>query len=257
MLLIVASACMSIAPRVISFDLDDTLWPVAPVIEAAERALFAWLETRHPQAVHGHSIESMRALRARIAEQFPERRHDLTFLRRRALAAQFSAAGFGAAGFGAAGAGTAGAGTADADAGGFEPLVDEAFEVFLAERNRVELYADVMPSLARLRARYRLFALSNGNADLKRCGIGDFFDGHVTAIAAGAAKPDAQIFAQLERMAGVSAAEVLHVGDDPLADVVGATRAGMQAVWLNRDARPWPAQFSPPARTISTLAEIM
>jgi HAD superfamily hydrolase (TIGR01509 family) len=252
MLLIVASACMSIAPRVISFDLDDTLWPVAPVIEAAERALFAWLETRHPQAVHGHSIESMRALRARIAEQFPERRHDLTFLRRRALAAQFSAAGFGAAG-----AGTAGAGTADADAGGFEPLVDEAFEVFLAERNRVELYADVMPSLARLRARYRLFALSNGNADLKRCGIGDFFDGHVTAIAAGAAKPDAQIFAQLERIAGVSAAEVLHVGDDPLADVVGATRAGMQAVWLNRDARPWPAQFSPPARTISTLAEIM
>jgi HAD superfamily hydrolase (TIGR01509 family) len=252
MLLIVASACMSIAPRVISFDLDDTLWPVAPVIEAAERALFAWLETRHPQAVHGHSIESMRALRARIAEQFPERRHDLTFLRRCALAAQFSAAGFGAAG-----AGTAGAGTPDADAGGFEPLVDEAFEVFLAERNRVELYADVMPSLARLRARYRLFALSNGNADLKRCGIGDFFDGHVTAIAAGAAKPDAQIFAQLERMAGVSAAEVLHVGDDPLADVVGATRAGMQAVWLNRDARPWPAQFSPPARTISTLAEIM
>jgi HAD superfamily hydrolase (TIGR01509 family) len=114
-----------------------------------------------------------------------------------------------------------------------------------------------MPSLARLRTRYRLFALSNGNADLKRCGIGDFFDGHLTAIAAGAAKPDARIFAQLERMAGVSAAEVLHVGDDPLADVVGATRAGMQAVWLNRDARPWPTQFSPPARTISTLAEIM
>ena len=93
---------MSIAPRVISFDLDDTLWPVAPVIEGAERTLFAWLETRHPRAVHGHSIESMRALRARIAEQFPERRHDLTFLRRRALAAQFGAAGLA---------------TADADAG--------------------------------------------------------------------------------------------------------------------------------------------
>lgn len=233
---------MSIAPRVISFDLDDTLWPVAPVIEGAERTLFAWLETRHPRAVHGHSIESMRALRARIAEQFPERRHDLTFLRRRALAAQFDAAGLL---------------TADPDAGDLEPLVDEAFEVFLAERNRVELYADVMPSLTHLRTRYRLFALSNGNADLKRCGIGNFFAGHVTAIAAGAAKPDARIFAQLARMAGVSAAEVLHIGDDPLADVVGATRAGMQAVWLNRDARPWPAQFAQPARTISTLAEII
>jgi putative hydrolase of the HAD superfamily len=238
---------MSIAPRVISFDLDDTLWPVSPVIEGAERTLFAWLEARYPQAVHGHSIESMRELRARIAEQFPERRHDLTFLRRRALAAQFGAAGLGAAGLGAAAS----------DAGDLELLVDEAFEVFLTERNRVELYADVKPSLTRLRTRYRLFALSNGNADLERCGIGDFFDGHVTAIAAGAAKPDARIFAQLERAAGVSAAEVLHIGDDPLADVVGATRAGMQAVWLNRDARPWPTQFSPPARTISTLAEIM
>jgi FMN hydrolase / 5-amino-6-(5-phospho-D-ribitylamino)uracil phosphatase len=223
---------LDISPRVISLDLDDTLWPVAPVIAAAEKALFEWLEARHPQAVRGHSIDSMRALRARIAAQFPERRHDLTFLRRRALAAQFGAAG------------------------ASESLVDEALEVFLAERNRVEFYADVRPSLTRLRANYRLFAVSNGNADLRRCGIGDLFDGHVTAIAAGAAKPDARVFAALQRMAGVSAAEVLHIGDDPLADVVGARQAGMQAVWLNRDARPWPDAFAPPARTVSTLAEI-
>ena len=98
--------------------------------------------------------------------------------------------------------------------------------------------------------------MSNGNADLQRCGIADLFDGHVTAIAAGAAKPDARIFAALERMAGVSAEEVLHVGDDPLTDVVGARQAGMQTVWLNRDSRPWPVALAPPARTISTLAEI-
>jgi putative hydrolase of the HAD superfamily len=51
--------------------------------------------------------------------------------------------------------------------------------------------------------------------------------------------------------------EVLHVGDDPLADVVGATQAGLQAVWLNRDARTWPEQFAPPARTVTTLADIL
>jgi len=228
---------MTIVPRVISFDLDDTLWPVAPVIAAAEKALFTWLQARYPQAVQGHSVESMRAMRARIAAQFPEHSHDLTFLRRRALAVQFGAAGLGAAGCA-------------------ESPVDEALEVFLAERNRVEFYADVRPSLMRLRTRYRLFAVSNGNADLRRCGIGDLFDGHVTAVAAGAAKPDARIFAALERMAGVSAAEVLHVGDDPLADVVGARQAGMQTVWLNRDLRPWPVALAPPARTISTLAEV-
>jgi HAD superfamily hydrolase (TIGR01509 family) len=154
-------------------------------------------------------------------------------LRRRALAAQFAAAGHA------------------------ESLCDEAFEVFLVARNRVDLYEDVRPALARLRADYRLFALSNGNADLDRCGIGELFDGHVTAITAGAAKPDARIFAALVEMAGVPAAEIMHVGDDPVADVLGARQAGMQSVWINRGAtREWPAQLEPPPRTISTLAEI-
>ena len=222
-----------IAPLVLSFDLDDTLWPVAPVIAAAESELLSWLRSRYPQTVSGHSVESMRALRAAVTERFPERGHDLTFLRHRALKDLFAAAGHA------------------------ESLADDALEVFFAARNRVEFYEDVRPALLRLRARYRLFALSNGNADLQRCGIADLFAGHVTASAAGAAKPDARIFAALLEMAGVEAHQVLHIGDDPLADVVGATRAGMQAVWLNRDARPWPPEFERPARTISTLAEII
>jgi len=36
---------------------------------------------------------------------------------------------------------------------------------------------------------------------------------------------------------------------------MGAAQAGMQAVWLNRDAKSWPAQL-PPARTILSLEEI-
>jgi putative hydrolase of the HAD superfamily len=144
-----------------------------------------------------------------------------------------------------------------AAAGHEESLADDALEVFFAARNRVEFYDDVRPSLLRLHSRYRLFALSNGNADLKRCGIADLFAGHVTASAAGAAKPDARIFARLLDVAGVEPHQVLHIGDDPLTDVVGATRAGMQALWLNRDARQWPKSFARPPRTITSLAEIM
>jgi HAD superfamily hydrolase (TIGR01549 family) len=222
-----------IATRVISLDLDDTLWPVGPVIASAETVLLDWLRARYPRAVRGHTIESMRAARARIAIQHPERSHDLTFLRRHALARQFTSVGYP------------------------EALCEEAMEVFHEARNRVEFYDDVHPALARLRTGYRLYAVSNGNADLVRCGIGHLFDGHVTAISAGAAKPDARIFAALAEMAGVSPAEVLHVGDDPLADVVGARQAGMQTAWLNRDSRTWPVALAPPARTISTLAEIL
>jgi HAD superfamily hydrolase (TIGR01509 family) len=222
-----------IAPLVLSFDLDDTLWPVGPVIAAAEHTLLSWLRARYPRTVSGHDIESMRALRAGVAERFPQHGHDLTFLRHRALKELFGAAGHA------------------------ESLADEALEVFFSARNRVEFYDDVRPSLIRLHSRYRLFALSNGNADLKRCGIADLFAGHITASAAGAAKPDARMYAALLKMAGVEAARVLHIGDDPLADVVGATQAGIQAVWLNREAREWPEAFARPPRTITTLAEII
>ena len=220
-------------PLVLSFDLDDTLWPVGPVIAAAESELLSWLRARYPQTVSGHDIESMRALRAGVAERFPEHGHDLTFLRHRALKDLFGAAGHA------------------------ESLADEALEVFFAARNRVEFYDDVRPSLIRLRSRYRLFAVSNGNADLHRCGIADLFAGHVTASAAGAAKPDPRIYAALLDMAGVEAHQVLHIGDDPLADVVGAMQAGMQAAWLNRDGREWPKGRAAPPRTISTLADII
>jgi putative hydrolase of the HAD superfamily len=220
------------SPTVLSFDLDDTLWPIAPVIAAAEAELLQWLQQRYPRAAGDHTSETMRALRVRVAEKFPEQAHDLTFLRRRALAQQFAAAGH------------------------EESLADQALEVFLTVRNRVSIFPDVRPTLALLRARYRLYALSNGNADLERCGIADLFDGHVTARAAGAAKPDPRIFARLAEEAGVAPAQVLHIGDDPLLDVLGATQSGMQAIWLNRDSRAWPPHLGAPARSVATLREI-
>jgi FMN hydrolase / 5-amino-6-(5-phospho-D-ribitylamino)uracil phosphatase len=222
-----------IEPLILSFDLDDTLWPVGPVIAGAESAMFSWLQQHYPRTVRGHSIESLRELRAAVTQRFPEQAHDMSFLRQRALRDLFGAAGHP------------------------ETLAEDAFEVFFAARNRVDFYEDVRPALRRLGARYRLFALSNGNADLERCGIADLFAGHVTARSAGAAKPDARIFARLLQETGVEAHQVMHVGDDPLADVVGATQAGMQAVWINREAREWPEHFARPMRTIKTLAEII
>lgn len=221
------------APLVLSFDLDDTLWPVGPLIAAAEAAMLAWLRQRYPRTVSGHDVESLRTLRAGVTERFPEYSHDLTFLRQRALKDLFAAAGHS------------------------EEPADEAFEVFFAARNRVSLYEDVRPALERLGKRHRLFALSNGNADLALCGIADLFSGHVTARSAGVAKPDVRIFAQLADLAGVSCTQIMHIGDEPLSDVVGATRAGMQAVWINRHARDWPMGLEAPARTIATLAEII
>jgi len=57
--------------RVLSLDLDDTLWPVGPVIAAAEDALLDWLRSRYPAAAHGTTAVTMRAMRSRVAAEFP------------------------------------------------------------------------------------------------------------------------------------------------------------------------------------------
>ena len=46
-------------------------------------------------------------------------------------------------------------------------LADPAFAAFLQARQRVTLYDDVVPVLERWSRRFRLVALSNGNADIE------------------------------------------------------------------------------------------
>lgn len=198
------------AIRALTLDLDDTLWPVAPVIARAEQAQRDWLERHAPATAAAFDAAALRRLRAEVDQAHPEWRHDLTALRRATLRRAVAAAG--------------------------EPLglADEAFEVFFAARQQVVFYPEVAEALQRLAARYPLWSLSNGNADLARVGIGEHFRGSMNAAGLGAAKPDRRVFEQACRRIGLSPAEVLHVGDDRVMDVDGARAAGLVAVWLRR-----------------------
>lgn len=200
------------AIRALTLDLDDTLWPVTPVIARAEVAMRHWLERHAPATAAAFDTEAMRRLRAQVDQAHPELRHDLSALRRTTLRRAVALAG--------------------------EPpaLADEAFEVFFAARQQVEFYPEVPEALPRLAARFPLWSLSNGNADLHRVGIGAHFRGSMNAAELGAAKPDPRVFAQACRRIGLAPAEVLHVGDDRVMDVDGARAAGMVAVWVRRGA---------------------
>jgi putative hydrolase of the HAD superfamily len=216
----------------ICLDLDDTLWAVGPVIERAEIAMIDWLAGRYPRVTEIHDVHSMRAVRQRVAGEFPAMQHDFTFLRRQALAWHAREAGYP------------------------EQLAEEAFEVFYAERNRVEVFADVVPALDRLRTRFRLMTLSNGNADLRVIGLDGYFERALAARDAGAAKPDRRIFQTLLVGAGLEPGQVLYVGDDPHADVQGARNAGLHAAWLDRFGRSWPQEVQPPDLAVRDLGEL-
>ena len=202
--------------RAITLDLDDTLWPVWPTIGRAETALQAWLATHAPStAVLSADAELKKAVRAEINARYSDRAHDLSFLRLQSIRALLQ------------------------QAGDPQHLAEPAFEVFFAERQRVDLFDDALPALRFWSQRYPVIALSNGNADVQRVGIGEHFKASVSAQSLGVAKPDLRIFEAGAAAAGVQPHEVLHVGDDAHADCVGALEAGMQVAWLNREGHDW------------------
>ena len=219
--------------RAIIFDLDDTLWEVGPVIVRAEHAMLAFLAGRYPRVLERHTLDSMRDVRARMAFEHPAMRHDFTWLRLESLRHHAREAGYP------------------------DAMAQEAFEVFYRTRNEVTLYDDVLPALEQLRARFRLFAISNGNADLATIGLGRFFEHALAAREAGVLKPDPRIFELLLERAGLGASQVVHVGDDAVADVDGARRAGLTPVWLNRRGCDWPAATLPAPLTVRTLTELV
>jgi putative hydrolase of the HAD superfamily len=221
---------MEPAPKALSLDLDDTLWPIWPVIERAELALAEFLAERCPATARKFPIPAMRALRERIAAQYPEYAHDFTRQRRLSLAEALRSAG------------------------DDEMHVEDAFNAFYDARNRIDFFPDALDALDRLAARWPLVAITNGNADLARIGIADRFAHALTAREAGHAKPDAPIFHAACARLALTPGEVLHVGDDPILDIVGAAGVGMRTCWINRRGEAWPAELPPPELEFDTLA---
>jgi HAD superfamily hydrolase (TIGR01549 family) len=198
-------------PKAILFDLDDTLWPIAPVIVEAELRVFTWLQAHAPKVAERFSIDALRQRRLALLAREPRYAVDLGALRRAILHEAF------------------------AEAGEDPASIDGAMEVFFAARNDVTPFADVLPALPRLARLARLGTVTNGNANLAAIGLAHHFEYSLSAAEFGKAKPDAGIFLAACAAMGVAPHQALYVGDDILIDVQGAQQAGLRAAWINRD----------------------
>ena len=219
--------------RTITLDLDDTLWPIYPVIMRAEQALYGWLADHYPRITARYSQRDLLQLRLDVVEEFPDKSHDFTFMRRKVLARIAEAVDYSA------------------------DYVDDAMDVFLAHRNDVEMFPEVRPALEQLGRRYKVVAVTNGNASLERIGIRELFDGVVSASSAGAAKPHQQIFDVAVELGGAEPHETLHVGDPPEGDVDGASRAGLRTAWVNRNGAEWPDDLQRPDVIVRDMGELL
>ena len=218
--------------KAITLDLDDTLWPVWPAIERAEKALENWLGQQAPMTAALFANASVRdEIRTHVVRTRPELKHNLSAVRRESIRLALYRAKE-------------------------NPLLaEQAFDVFFAERNRVVLYDDALLTLEFLSARYPVVALSNGNADIKTIGIAPYFKASISAQQFGVGKPDSRIFHAAAGAVDVNPSDVLHIGDDQQLDVLGALNAGMQTVWLNRDDNAW-KHDNKPHRVVTSLTQL-
>jgi len=217
--------------KCITFDLDDTLWACSPVLIKAEKACYDWFSQYYPKITTTYNESQLFESRQQYMQTHPEQMFNFTASRLNWLAQLADEFHY--------------------------PLhmVEDAFQVFWLVRNQVTLFEDALESLDQLSANFSLGTISNGNADVNHIGIGSYFDFNVNVIDAGVAKPEPAIFQYAIQLAGYPANEILHIGDHPQCDVLGALNAGLHAIWYNPTQDEW-LENKQPTAIIQQLKQI-
>ena len=211
--------------KLITFDLDDTFWDIGPVIINAELTTRKWLEKKVGEVDWGN-MESFLALRKDLAEKDSSLYWDLGKLRREIFRVKLA--------------------PITSNEKELNDLVEESFNYFLDKRHEIIFYDGVIDALKDLSTRYELGVLTNGNADINRLNIGEYFKFSVSSVDVQSNKPDKGHFQKALDLSGLSADEVLHIGDHQINDVVGAINTGMKAIWFNKEKVDWEQEYLKP-----------
>ena len=198
--------------KVISFDLDDTLYDNRPYILKAEAEFLSFMQQHYP-AEHQWQSEYWRAEKHKLETEQPEISHDTWQSREQNVKRILLNMGLN---------------QQDASSGAKAGL-----EHFLHYRSNFNVSQQSLELLNELKQKYRLIGISNGNVDSKRIGFSDQFEFVLHAGNGLKMKPAPDMFALACARLNVKPEEVLHVGDNFEADVVGARLFGCQAAWLN------------------------
>jgi putative hydrolase of the HAD superfamily len=131
-----------------------------------------------------------------------------------------------------------------------DACIEQAVEVYFAPFIRsCQLIPGTYEMLESLAGRYRLGLVSNFTHApaveqiLARLGLEQLFDEILISARLGIRKPHPAVFTELTRCLAVAPAEIVFVGDELQADIVGAQKAGMRTVWMTyrqRLERPSP-----------------
>lgn len=201
--------------KLITFDLDNTLWDINPVIIAAEKRLRNWVAEQVPEAVAHLEMDQLKQVYKKIREEHPELLHHPTNFRKKILHTVFS--------------------RVQTNPEPAASLTEKAFQVFYEGRNQITLFHQAEAILKNLSQRYPLIALSNGNANLTMIGIDQYFKAHFSSETEGKAKPHKAMFERALAFSQIEAHQAIHIGDHPIEDVEAASKLGFSTIWFNQN----------------------
>jgi putative hydrolase of the HAD superfamily len=219
----------------ITFDLDDTLYDNGPAIARAEQWMLGHLRSEYLATA---MLDKPRwlALKRQLLLSRLELRDDVSLARLHGIREALVQ-------------------------GGMAPSqaaleAETVFAGFLAERSKIEVSDETHALLARLAGRYPLAVITNGNLDLVQAGLADYFTLVCKAGAGARMKPAPDMFMQVQAALGLAPGRILHVGDHPETDVLGARLHGFRAAWLNERGQSWQSLSLLPDVELGALHEL-
>ncbi len=213
--------------KVITFDLDNTLWDVEPSLVRAEKKQNSWLKKNRSRITTILDEQALLDFKKNIWNIYPDLQHNMTEMRLKVLYELQRDAGY----------------NSEVALAGCK----RAFEIFIKERCSVELYTDVLETIPALHKDFILGALTNGNADIFLTPAAKYFSFAYRAEDVGASKPSPELFEAAKSHTNVMFEEIVHIGDDPIGDIEGAKQVGAKAIWINRSGKSWEGRLHPDA----------
>jgi HAD superfamily hydrolase (TIGR01509 family) len=209
--------------RVLAFDLDDTLWDMKQTLLRAESLLAKWL-SENCQGF-SYDIKQMRGIREHLLLEDPTLAVDLSLLRKKVIETALRAA--------------------DYQKDEAITYAERAFDVFFSARNQVTFFDGAIASLQKLSEDYVLGSLTNGNADIRKLGLSNYFSFAYSAADVGSPKPAPDLFNAALKHTKTKPEQMIYIGDHPFHDIDAAKQIGIRTIWVNREKKQYTGTTCP------------
>lgn len=143
------------------------------------------------------------------------------------------------------------------DRAGIAYTMDEV-RYLVGEIEKLKPFPEIPAALQRLRTKYRLVVLSNGDPDMLEAAKryhGLKFDRVISVAEAGSFKPHVATYTKAAELLGLKMDRILFVANHAF-DCVGAKSAGMRTVFIDRRRRPFGETPHQPDILLPSMTEL-